>query len=188
MQMMLWQQSCPHCATGRQSGSQAGRQHPIQVTPSCAMSTFMCVSSSGYGCKLSNSRWLSDECAAAADEIWSQTKTELVIARGREGGRERAYWKTELQPTLGSSSGSRQQQKTFRHSQLRQNVTQFKVATNWLANYLTTRLAATWVPPQLCNCVCNLCLLQVPLKCSHCCKWQRVDGSSPNRNWNQNQA
>lgn len=143
---LLW---CRWCCGSRvaRTVQQAGRQHPIQVTPSCAMSTFMCVSSSGYGCKLSNSRWLSDECAAA-DEIWRQTKRELVIARGREGDRERVsvsllenWARTDFGFFIRQqAAGSRQQHKTFRHSQLRQNVTQFKVATNWLANYLTNQL------------------------------------------------
>lgn len=175
----MWQQ---HGATGSQAGGQAA---------SYSGYAFMCHVHGHVRVQL----WLQLQieqqplakwwmCCCCFCRCWWNMKPDKdrISDRGSQRGRET---ECELIGKLSWGSSSGRQHKTFRHSQLRQNVTQFKVATNWLANYLTScHLSATL----LCNCVCNLCLLQVPLKCSHCCKWRRVDGSSPNRNWNQNQA
>lgn len=113
------------------------------------MSTSMCVSSSGYSCKLSNSRWLSDECAAAAaavaDEIWSQTKTELVIEGGRDGESE---YELIGKLSWGSSSGG--------STKLSGTVNCGKMSLNLklpLTDLPTTWLVATWAPP-CCATVC----------------------------------
>lgn len=116
------------------------------------MSTSMCVSSSGYSCKLSNSRWLSDECAAAAvaDEIWSQTKTELVIEGGREGVNEGERLSVSLLENWAGvlhQAGSRKLSGTVNCGKMSLNL---KLP---LTDLPTTWLAATWAPP-CCATVC----------------------------------
>lgn len=185
----MWQQ---HGATGSQAGRQGGGQGGRQGA-SYSGYAFMCHVHVHVRVQL----WLQLQIEQQPLAKWwmccccrcwwnMKPDKDRISDRARQRGSQRGReTECELIGKLSWGSSSGRQHKTFRHSQLRQNVTQFKVATNWLANYLTScHLSATL----LCNCVCNLCLLQVPLKCSHCCKWRRVDGSSSNRNWNQNQA
>lgn len=145
MQMMLWQQSCPHCATGRQAASYSGYAFMchvhvhvrvqlwlrLQIEQQPLAKWWMC-------CCWWNMKADKERISDSKRERRRQGESECELIGKLSSNR---LW--VLHQAAGSrqqATGSRQQHKTFRHSQLRQNVTQFKVATNWLANYLTNQL------------------------------------------------